>query len=136
MNSYLLNHQTGYKTVAVLHLCPNPLCNSSERYPCNSDIELYMEKMYAVIMKYEWNPEKNEWLKKEREISFEEVVFHLSQGEVWKVADHPGQKIYFVNIEEYIYLVPHILSEEHIFLKTIIPSRKATKDYQREHGGQ
>jgi len=45
-------------------------------------------------------------------------------------------KIYFVNIEGYIYLVPHILSEEHIFLKTIIPSRKATKDYQREQGGQ
>jgi hypothetical protein len=70
------------------------------------------------------------------------VVFHLSQGDVWKVADHPdqkkypGQKIYFVNIEGYIYLVPHILSEEHIFLKTIIPSRKATKDYQREQGGQ
>jgi uncharacterized DUF497 family protein len=98
--------------------------------------------MYTTIMKYEWNPEKNEWLKQEREISFEEVIFHLSQGDVWKVADHPdqkkypGQKIYFVNIEGYIYLVPHILSEEHIFLKTIIPSRKATKDYQREQGGQ
>lgn len=98
--------------------------------------------MYTAIMKYEWNPEKNEWLKKERAISFEEVIFHLSQGDVWKVADHPdqkkypGQKIYFVNIEGYIYLVPHILSEEHIFLKTIIPSRKATKDYQREQGGQ
>lgn len=98
--------------------------------------------MYTTIMKYEWNPEKNEWLKQEREIFFEEVIFHLSQGDVWKVADHPdqkkypGQKIYFVNIEGYIYLVPHILSEEHIFLKTIIPSRKATKDYQREQGGQ
>ena len=50
--------------------------------------------MYTAIMKYEWNPEKNEWLKKEREISFEEVVFHLSQGDVWKVADHPDQKKY------------------------------------------
>ncbi len=93
-------------------------------------------------MKYEWNPQKNEWLKKERERSFEEVIFHLSQGDVWKIADHPdqkkypGQKIYFVNIEGYIYLVPHIFSEEHIFLKTIIPSKKATKDYQREQGEQ
>jgi uncharacterized DUF497 family protein len=97
--------------------------------------------MYTTIMKYDWNPEKNEWLKKERKISFEEVVFHLSQGDVWKVADHPdqkkypGQKIYFVIIDDHIYLVPHIVSEEHIFLKTIIPSRKATKDYQREQGG-
>ena len=101
-----------------------------------------MQKMYTSIMKYDWNPEKNEWLKKERKISFEQVVFHLSQGDVWKVADHPdqkkypGQKIYFVNIDDYIYLVPHILSEEHVFLKTIIPSRKATKNYKREQGGK
>jgi uncharacterized DUF497 family protein len=97
--------------------------------------------MYTTIMKYDWNPEKNEWLKKERKISFEEVVFHLSQGDVWKVADHPdqkkypGQKIYFVIIDDRIYLVPHIVSEENIFLKTIIPSRKAKKDYQKEQGG-
>lgn len=98
--------------------------------------------MYTATMKYEWNPEKNEWLKKERKISFEEVIFHLSQGDIWKVADHPdnkkypGQEIYFVIIDDYIYLVPHIVSEDNIFLKTIIPSRKATKDYQREQGGQ
>jgi hypothetical protein len=97
--------------------------------------------MYISIMKYDWNPEKNEWLKKERKISFEEVVFHLSQGDVWKVADHPdqikypGQKMYFVIIDDHIFLVPHIINEDHIFLKTIIPSRKATKDFKREQGG-
>ncbi len=97
--------------------------------------------MYITIMKYEWNPEKNEWLKKERKISFEEVIFHLSQGDVWKVADHPDQikyphqKIYFVIIDNQIYLVPHVVSADHIFLKTIIPSRKATKDFQKEGGG-
>jgi len=106
------------------------------------DLDMYMQKMYTTIMKYDWNPEKNEWLKKERKLSFEEVVFHLSQGDVWKVADHPdqqkypGQKVYFVIIENYIYLVPHIERKEHIFLKTIIPSRKATKVYQREKGEQ
>lgn len=89
-------------------------------------------------MKYEWNSEKNEWLKEERGISFEQIIFHLSQGDLWKVADHPeqdkypGQKIYFVIVDNYIYLVPHIKEEEHVFLKTIIPSRKATKDYQKE----
>jgi uncharacterized DUF497 family protein len=92
-------------------------------------------------MKYDWNPEKNEWLKKERGISFEEVVFHLAQGDVWKIADHPDQKkypgqiIYFVIIDDNIYLVPHVMGKGHIFLKTIIPSRKATKDFQREQGG-
>ena len=89
-------------------------------------------------MEYEWNSEKNEWLIKERGISFERIVFHLSQGDVWKVADHPeqnkyqGQRIYFVIVDDYIYLVPHKKDREQIFLKTIIPSRKATGDYRKE----
>ncbi len=88
-------------------------------------------------MRYEWNSDKNEWLKRERNISFEEVIFHLSCGDVWKISDHPnpkdypGQKIYFVIVEEYIYLVPHIIEDEYVFLKTIIPSRQATKDYKQ-----
>ncbi|MBW1781997.1 MAG: BrnT family toxin [Deltaproteobacteria bacterium] len=93
-------------------------------------------------MKYDWNPEKNEWLKKERKISFEKVVFHLSKGDVWKIADHPDQKnyprqkIYFVIIEDYIYLAPHFVEKEHIFLKTIIPSRKATREYDKDRKGK
>ena len=65
----------------------------------------------------------------------EKIVFHLSQGDVWKLADHPdqenypGQRIYFVVVDEYVYLVPYIVEGDHIFLKTIIPSRKATKKY-------
>ena len=100
-----------------------------------------MQKMYTANMKYDWNPEKNEWLKKERKTSFEQVVFHLSQYDVWKIADHPdqkkypGQKIYFVIIEDYIYMVLHVIQKEYIFLKTIIPSRKAAKAYQKEQGG-
>ena len=89
-------------------------------------------------MKYEWDPEKNEWLKKERGVSFEQIIFHLSKGDLWKVADHPDQekhpdqKIYFVLMDDYIYLIPHNIKENHIFLKTIIPSRKATRDYKKE----
>lgn len=91
--------------------------------------------MYIVAMRYEWNPEKNEKLKRERNISFEKIVFHLSQGDVWKTADHPnqdaypGQRIYFVVVEDDVYLVPHVAEDEYVFLKTFIPSRKATKDY-------
>ena len=89
-------------------------------------------------MLFDWNPEKNEWLKEKRGISFEIIIFHLSQGNLWKIADHPdqkkytGQKIYFVIVDDYIYLVPYIKEEKKVFLKTIIPSRKATKDYKSE----
>jgi hypothetical protein len=88
-------------------------------------------------MKYEWNPQKNEWLKRERNVSFEKVIFHLSKGDLWKLSDHPdrtnypGQKIYFVVIDNYVYLIPHVIEKEYIFLKTIIPSRKATKIYKK-----
>jgi uncharacterized DUF497 family protein len=92
-------------------------------------------------MRYEWDPGKNEWLKKERHISFEQIIFHLSLGDIWKVADHPdqktypGQRIYFVIVEDYIHLVPYVVEEEYIFLKTIIPSRKATRDYEKGGDG-
>ncbi|MBT8045558.1 MAG: DUF4258 domain-containing protein [Pontiella sp.] len=91
-------------------------------------------------MKFEWNSDKNEKLKKERNISFEQIIFHLSEGDLWKIADHPnegdypGQKIYFVIVDGYIYLVPFIIDDDYIFLKTIIPSRKATTDYIQENG--
>ena len=93
-------------------------------------------------MRYEWkDPKKNEWLKRERNISFEKIVFHLSQGNVWRIADHPdqeiypGQRIYFVVVEDYIYLVPHAVEKNYVFLKTIIPSRKATRAYKKEQEG-
>ena len=91
-------------------------------------------------IKFECDFEKNEWLKKERNISFEQIIFHLLQGDVWKIADHPdqqkypGQQIYFVIVDEYIYLVPFVETSKEIFLKTIIPSRKATRDYLKEIG--
>ena len=99
-----------------------------------------VQKMHISRMRYEWSSEKNSTLKKERAISFEKVIFHLAQGDLWKIAPHPDQKkyprqqIYFVVIDDYIYLVPHIKEKEYIFLKTIIPSRKATKEYRK--GGE
>ena len=87
-------------------------------------------------MKYfSWNNEKNQLLKAERNISFEEIVFHIEQKQVLDIVEHPnqekykGQKMFIININNYAYLVPFIESEEEIFLKTIIPSRKATKKY-------
>lgn len=89
-------------------------------------------------MKYDWNPDKNDWLKKNRNISFEQIIFHLGQGDIWRIADHPNQEkypnqqIYFVIVKNYVYLVPHIIKKDFIFLKTIIPSRKATKAFLKE----
>jgi uncharacterized DUF497 family protein len=86
-----------------------------------------------------WNPEKNALLKAQRGVSFEDVVFHIMAGDILDTIDHPnqaryaGQQIHVVAIEGYIYLVPFVESEHEVFLKTIIPSRKATKHY---HGGE
>lgn len=87
-------------------------------------------------MKYfSWNEDKNELLKEERQISFEDVVFYIEQGFLLDVLEHPnqekyqGQKIFVVQIDEYAYLVPFVEDEREIFLKTIIPSRRATRKY-------
>ena len=87
-------------------------------------------------MKYfSWNAEKNEILKEERQISFEDVVFYIAQGFLLDIVEHPnqekykGQKTFVVQIDDYAYLIPFIEDEHEIFLKTIIPSRKATKRY-------
>jgi len=89
-------------------------------------------------MKYfSWNNEKNQLLKSKRNISFEEVIFHIEKQHVLDIVQHPNQaryqdqKIFIINIDNYAYLVPFIESEREIFLKTIIPSRKATKQYLR-----
>ena len=87
-------------------------------------------------MKYfSWNIEKNQQLIEEREISFEEVVFYIERGKLLDIVEqpnqarYPGQRIFIVEINEYAYLVPFVESENEVFLKTIIPSRKATKKY-------
>jgi uncharacterized DUF497 family protein len=83
-----------------------------------------------------WNPEKNAQLKDERGVSFEDVVFHIMTGDILETVDHPdqaryaGQQIHVIAIEEYVYLVPFVESDDEVFLKTIIPSRKATKTYR------
>lgn len=91
---------------------------------------------YALGVKtFAWNSEKNELLKRERGISFEEVVLNIQLGNEVDIFEHPnqerysGQQISVVVIEGYVYLVPFIENEEEVFLKTIIPSRKATKQY-------
>ncbi|MCA0388209.1 MAG: toxin [Bacteroidetes bacterium] len=87
-------------------------------------------------MKYfNWNKEKNLKLKIERDISFETILLQIENGNLLDILEHPNkdkypdQKILVVEYQSYAYLVPLIESEEEYFLKTIIPSRKATKQY-------
>jgi len=87
-------------------------------------------------MKYfDWNDEKNEMLKKVRGVSFEQVEFAIASGDLVDRVKHPNpekypnQEVYLVKIDNYIYSVPYIESDEKIFLKTIIPNSKATKRY-------
>jgi len=84
---------------------------------------------------YDWNDEKDAWLKRERGLSFEDILFHLAHDGLLDVIEHPnqrqypGQRIFIVNVEDYVCLVPFVEDNDTIFLKTIIPSRKMTKLY-------
>jgi len=85
-----------------------------------------------------WNEQKNEWLKQNRGLGFERVAVLIEQRQVLEVTDHPdqtkypGQKMAIVEIDGYACLVPYVEDDEGVFLKTIIPSRKATKKYLQE----
>jgi len=91
------------------------------------------------MITYNWNKEKNLLLKKTREISFEQIIMHIEQGDLIDIIQHPNsekysiQKILIINVKNYIYTVPFIENENERFLKTIIPNRKFTKKYL---GGQ
>jgi len=88
-------------------------------------------------MYIDWNKEKNEQLKKERNISFDEISVIINDDKILKVVPHynlkkyPNQLIMHIEMDNYIYLVPFVMDDDKMFLKTIIPSRKATKEYKR-----
>jgi uncharacterized DUF497 family protein len=87
---------------------------------------------------YEYSVDKNQWLINERHISFEEIVAALDNRQVLDVINHhnkgkyPHQKMYVIEVNNYVYLVPFVqMNEQTVFLKTIIPSRKAKKRYAK-----
>jgi uncharacterized DUF497 family protein len=85
-----------------------------------------------------WNSIKNVGLRIERGVSFEEVLAAMSHGALLDVVAHPNterypnQRIFIVRIRGYAYLVPFVETPQEIFLKTIIPSRNATRKYLDE----
>jgi uncharacterized DUF497 family protein len=91
------------------------------------------------MMIFKWNAEKNVILEKERGITFEEIVELIESGAYTLEVDHPNKKKYpnqrilIVDVAGYAYMLPFVKEGDAYFLKTIIPSRKATKQYL---GGQ
>ena len=90
---------------------------------------------YTLVRIFKWNAEKNEILSRERGITFEEIVDRIESGATVVETDHPNkrkypnQKIMIVDLNGYAYMVPYVQDEDACFLKTIIPSRKATRKY-------
>jgi hypothetical protein len=87
------------------------------------------------VKTFRWNQEKNAELKRSRRISFEDVVLAIGSGGLLDVVEHPNrqrypkQAVFVVVVIGYVYLVPFVEEPEYIFLKPIIPSRKATREY-------
>lgn len=88
-------------------------------------------------MVFNWDNEKNQWLKKERNISFEQVLIAIESGDIVDILEHPNKKrftnqiLILVAINDYVYAVPAVKNDndEEYFLKTIYPSRKYTERY-------
>ena len=84
---------------------------------------------------FRWSPEKNEALRAERGISFENIVVAVESGGLLDILAHPNQakypkqRVLVVVCDNYAYLVPFVEEEDYFFLKTVIPSRKATREY-------
>ena len=91
--------------------------------------------MLGCMGGFDWSEEKNEHLLNTRGVGFEDVVFHVQNGDILDVIRHPNrtkypnQNIIVLNIEGYVYLVPYVKEAGVRFLKTIVPSRKATEEY-------
>ena len=84
---------------------------------------------------FNWDEEKNQQLMADRGVSFEDIVYYIQQDQLLDDLEnpnqekYPNQRIFIVEVDSYAYLVPYVENDEEIFLKTIIPSRKATKQY-------
>ena len=88
-----------------------------------------------MTMVFRWDPQKNTLLIRERGLSFEQIALAVEGGDLLQVIEHPNaakypnQKIMIVAMDGFAFLVPFVQKEDGYFLKTIIPSRKATRDF-------
>lgn len=88
-----------------------------------------------LMKKFDYSLSKNLWLIENRGFGFEDMIELIAKGNCMDVVEHPNQekypnqKIFLINNQGYAYMMPFIETENSIFLKTIIPSRKMTKEY-------
>jgi uncharacterized DUF497 family protein len=97
-------------------------------------IGTHLRNMFAM-KPFRWSSEKNEMLRAERGISFENIVVAVESGDLLDILAHPNptkypkQRVLVVACDNYAYLVPFVEEDDYFFLKTVIPSRKATREY-------
>lgn len=90
---------------------------------------------FRMTKPFRWDSDKNEQLILERGLSFEQITVAIEAGNLLQIAPHPNpsryprQRIMIVEFDGYAYLVPFVEEDDYLFLKTIIPSRKATRDF-------
>jgi uncharacterized DUF497 family protein len=101
-------------------------------------LQAHVCAILEAVTYFDWDDAKKAKLRTERGIGFEDVVFHIERGDLLDILEHSnpdryaGQRIFVVRREDYVYLVPFVEDEHTVFLKTIIPSGKATKEYLGE----
>ena len=91
-------------------------------------------------MIFNWDEEKNKILKKTRNISFEQVIIDIENGNILDVLENPNkeyknQLMIIINHNNYAFAIPAVKRENEYFLKTIFPSRKYTRKYIDQIGG-
>ena len=92
---------------------------------------------YIVCVKrISWSSEKDAKLRKEKGIGFEDAVFQIARGEILDILEnpnarkYPNQRVFVLEIREYVYYVPFVEDDSEVFLKAIIPSRRLKKEYR------
>ncbi len=118
----------------------SPSCLAAWSVGSRQEVLLLTFGTHGVILsgmkRLRWSHEKNETLKRTRGVSFEEAAYHIERDDVLDVRKqpnqdrYPDQKIFIIELADYVYLVPFVEDEKEIFLKTIIPSRKAKKEFR------
>ena len=96
---------------------------------------VYIQKE-LIIKPFQWNDEKNSYLKQSRNVCFEDVILSLESAKLLDILPHfnqdkyPNQRLFIITIENYTYYVLFVEDDEKVFLKNIIPSRKYHKRYK------
>ena len=85
------------------------------------------------MKKIKWDEGKNKILKKERGVSFKEILNSTFLG-AQKHRSRVNQMVLLYEYKQYVWVVPCVVEDKYIFLKTMFPSRKYTKMFKSKKG--